>query len=372
MPERADLARRGRQPGAGPGRAPGHGQRLPGPPRRAVDEADLRPAGHHRRDPAVGRERLGRQARRLRGRRDLRHQLGVRLRLPARQPGHRHGREVPARALLRDRRRGRQHPDRRGADAADHLRRPRAGRRPLLQVRRAGPEDGAGQEARGHRGQVQGLGRRLRLRARREAQDRRRDRAGRREGRAVPGHRQHVQGRARQPGQPPAAGAEGRVAVPPRQGLLGDRRRGEDHRRVHRPHPGGPALVGGPAPGRRGQGGGGDPGGEPDGRHDHLPELLPPLREAGGHDRHGPDRGHRVHEDLQAAGGRGAHQPRDAARGQERPDLQDQGRQVGRRGPRDRGADREGPAGPGGHDLGRGVRAAGRRCWPRRASSTRC
>ena len=32
---------------------------------------------------------------------------------------------------LRDRRRGRQHPHRRGAHAADHLRRPRAGRRPL-------------------------------------------------------------------------------------------------------------------------------------------------------------------------------------------------------------------------------------------------
>ena len=34
-----------------------------------------------------------------------------------------------------------------------------------------------------------------------------------------------------------------------------DRRPGDDHRRVHRPHPRGPALVGGPAPGDRGEGG---------------------------------------------------------------------------------------------------------------------
>ena len=40
-------------------------------------------------------------------------------------------------AQLRDRRRGRQHPHRRGAHAADHLRRARAGRRPLRQVRQA-------------------------------------------------------------------------------------------------------------------------------------------------------------------------------------------------------------------------------------------
>ena len=49
--------------------------------------------------------------------------------------------------------------------------------------------------------------------------------------------------------------AEGRVALQARQGLRRDRRRGDDHRRVHRPHPRGPALVGGPAPGGRGQGG---------------------------------------------------------------------------------------------------------------------
>ncbi len=49
-------------------------------------------------------------------------------------------REGPAaRPLLRDRRRGRQHPHRRGAHPADHLGPARAGRRPLLQVRAPGP-----------------------------------------------------------------------------------------------------------------------------------------------------------------------------------------------------------------------------------------
>ena len=50
---------------------------------------------------------------------------------------------------LRDRRRGRQHPDRRGAHAADHLRRARAGRGPLRALRQARAQPRAGQEARG-------------------------------------------------------------------------------------------------------------------------------------------------------------------------------------------------------------------------------
>ena len=89
------------------------------------------------------------QARRLRRRHHLRHQLRVRLRLPARQHGHGAGGEGPARPPLRDRRRGRQHPHRRGAHAADHLRRARAGGRPLPQFAKLAPHDGGGQEARG-------------------------------------------------------------------------------------------------------------------------------------------------------------------------------------------------------------------------------
>ena len=45
----------------------------------------------------------------------------------------------------------------------------------------------------------------------------------------------------------------------------------------------------------------GDPRGEPDARDDHAPELLPHVRQARRHDRHGAHRGERVHEDLQAA-----------------------------------------------------------------------
>ena len=57
-----------------------------------------------------------------------------------------------------------------------------------------------------------------------------------------------------------------------------------------------------------------DPGGEPDARDDHLPELLPALRQARGHDRHGADRGDRVHEDLRAAGRAGPDEHADGPR----------------------------------------------------------
>ncbi len=83
-------------------------------------------------------------AREVRLRRHLRHQLGVRLRLPARQHGRLARGVRPARPRLRDRRRGRQHPHRRGADPADHLRPARAGRRPLLHLRPPGEADGGG------------------------------------------------------------------------------------------------------------------------------------------------------------------------------------------------------------------------------------
>ena len=49
----------------------------------------------------------------------------------------------------------------------------------------------------------------------------------------------------------------------------------------------GPPVLRGAAPGDRGQGGGADQGGEPDPRHHHPPELLPHVRQARRHDRHG-------------------------------------------------------------------------------------
>ena len=66
-----------------------------------------------------------------------------------------------------------------------------------------------------------------------------------------------------------------------------------------------------------------DPGGAPDARHDHAPELLPPLREARRHDRHREDRGEGVRRDLRPRGRPDPDQRRGRARRQERPDLQD-------------------------------------------------
>src|SRR5262249_20820144 len=68
------------------------------------------------------------------------------------------------------------------------------------------------------------------------------------------------------------------------------------HRRVHRPHDERPPLLRGPAPGARGEGTRRDPAREPDARLDHLPEPLPHVSQARGHDRHGDDRGRGVGE----------------------------------------------------------------------------
>jgi hypothetical protein len=66
------------------------------------------------------------------GRRHVRHEQRARLRLPPRQPGRRPRQRVQRGHFFRDRGRGRQHPHRRGAHPADHL---RAGRGVGRQVR---------------------------------------------------------------------------------------------------------------------------------------------------------------------------------------------------------------------------------------------
>jgi hypothetical protein len=70
------------------------------------------------------------------------------------------------------------------------------------------------------------------------------------------------------------------------------------HRRVHRPHDAGPALLRRSAPGARSQGRRQDPAGKPDPGLDHLPELFPPVRQAGRHDRHGLHRGGGIRRHL--------------------------------------------------------------------------
>ena len=93
-----------------------------------------------------------------------------------------------------------------------------------------------------------------------------------------------------------------------------------------------------------------DQGREPDAGHDHAAELLPALRQAGRHDRHGRDRGQRVPPDLQARRGPDPDQHADDPRRPGRRHLPDRAGQVRgvRRG--HRGAAPRRAAGPGRHD----------------------
>ena len=116
-------------------------------------------------------------------------------------------------------------------------------------------------------------------------------------------------------------GAARPQAVRPRRRLHRQGRPGRHHRRVHRPHDGGPPLFRGPAPGARGQGACRDPAREPDARLDHLPEPVPHVSQARRHDRHGDDRGGRVRRDLPARGGRDPDQRAGHAQGRRRRDL---------------------------------------------------
>jgi preprotein translocase subunit SecA len=96
-------------------------------------------------------------------------------------------------------------------------------------------------------------------------------------------------------------------------------RRGDHRRRVHRPPDAGPALVRRPAPGGRGQGRRADPEREPDARLDHVPELLPHVRQARRHDRHGRHRGLRVPADLRPGNGGHPDPQADDPQGRARP-----------------------------------------------------
>ena len=94
--------------------------------------------------------------------------------------------------------------------------------------------------------------------------------------------------------------AESQGALPPRPRLPRQGRRDRDRGRVHRPHHARPALVRRPASGDRGEGRGQSPARAEDDRDDHRAELLPAVRKAGGHDRHGGDRGRGVSQDLRS------------------------------------------------------------------------
>ncbi len=228
--------------------------------------------------------------------------------------------------------------DRRGAHAADHLRRADDRGEDLLRLRahRQGARRRTSRRAPSSR--TRRSQQRARLPVRREAQDGRAERVGHREGRARARDRQPLQPEQRAARQPPDPGAEGAGALQARRRLRRPGRRGEDRRRVHRPHHGGPPLERGAAPGDRGEGRRPDPGGAPDARDDHAPELLPPLRQARRHDRHREDRGEGVRRDLRPERRRDPDQRRCRARRPERPDLQDGRGEVRRRRRRHQGA----------------------------------
>ena len=296
------------------------------------------------------------EAGRLRRRRDLRHQQRIRLRLPARQHGARGARPRRARPELRHRRRGGLDPDRRGAHAADHQ---RPGRRPHRDVRAHQRHRAAAEEAdrRGGRAHRRRRHRGRRLHGRREEPPDLPHRSRPRERRAA-ARRERPAGRRREPvrpGQhhadaPRLCGAAGQPPVPPRPALRGAERRSRHRRRIHRPPDDGPALERRPAPGRGGQGRRADPEREPDAGVDHLPELLPHVRQARRHDRHGRHRGLRVPGDLRPGDGGHPAQQADHPQGRQRPHLQDRQGKVRRGHQRHPRLLRARPAGAGGHD----------------------
>ena len=206
-----------------------------------------------------------------------------------------------------------------------------------------------------HHRPAHGQGRRLR--GRREEAHHLGPRGRHHQGRGLPRHRQPLRLGQHAADLVHEQRDQGQGAVPQRQGVRRPERRGPHRRRAHRPHAPRPPLQRGPAPGHRGQGGRADPRGVPDPRHDHAAELLPPLRQALRHDRHGDDRGQRVRQDLQARRRADPDQPPDGARRPARPGLPHRGREVRRRRRRHRRAPPGRPAGPGRHRLGREVRA---------------
>jgi preprotein translocase subunit SecA len=109
----------------------------------------------------------------------------------------------------------------------------------LLQVRHDRPEPPPRRGLRRRRAEAHGVAHRERHR----------------EGGAGARHRQPLRRCRPEPRAPAPGRAPRQGAVQARQGLHHQQRRGEDRRRVHRPHPRRAALVRGPPPGRRGQGG---------------------------------------------------------------------------------------------------------------------
>ncbi len=209
----------------------------------------------------------------------------------------------PARAPLRDRGRGRQHPHRRSAHAAHHFRSGRGIDGSLLRSRsrhseaRARRGDARRRQGRGSRGARERPATTSSTRSTRRCSS---PRAAWPSPRRCSRHRLGAE--LRRPLRPdehaaapphPAGPARTR-ALQARRRLHGQGRPGRHRRRVHGPVDAGPPLERRIASGRRGEGKGQDRAREPDARDHHVPELLPQVQEALRHDRHGRDRGRGV------------------------------------------------------------------------------
>ena len=251
---RRDEDRRRQDPGRHPaglpqrarrqGRPRRHRQRLPRPPRRRVDGPDLpvpRPdASASSSTASTTTERRAAYACDITygtnnefGFDYLRDNMKYELRA-----------DGAARPQLRDRRRGRLDPGRRGAHAADHLRPDRGPLRALHHASTRSSRSSAPSDFELDEKQRAGHAYRGRQRE---------DRGAAARGRPAQGRRP-LRRRERRPRPSRQPGAARPQAVPARQGLHRQERRGDHHRRVHRPHDGRPALLGRPAPGARGQG----------------------------------------------------------------------------------------------------------------------
>jgi hypothetical protein len=101
-----------------------------------------------------------------------------------------------------------------------------------------------------------------------------------------------------------------------------------------------------------------DPEREPDAGLDHLPELLPHVRQAVRHDRHGRHRGLRVPPDLRSGNGGHPDQPSDDPRRPHGPGLSHRAGEAPRHHRRHPRLPRARPAGAGRHHLDRELRAA--------------
>jgi len=121
--------------------------------------------------------------------------------------------------------------------------------------------------------------------------------------------------------------------IPVLRGEAGRERQegGHHRRRVHGPPDARSALVRRPPPGRGGEGGDRGPQREPDAGFRDLPEFLPHVREALGHDGYRRHRGAGVREYLRPRRSRDSDQPADDPRRPARRRLQDEAREVQRR-----------------------------------------